>query len=136
MTAVLLALLLTAAGTEPPAAPSDAVVVEELAFATSISSMMPAGRADAFKSGTGPVFFWNRLLAAEPPAKVKHIWRRDGKLVGEFELTLRYRRGRIWSRKRVGPGSWSVDVVGEDGKPIASASFLVRSPDPTPTPRR
>ena len=116
------------AAAKSPAAAADHPDIEvvQIAFATSISSMMPVNASMSFDDSVRTVYFWNRLHVKRPPARVKHIWYLNDQKTDEFQLDIRYTRTRLWTHKNVKPGLWKVEVADADGNVIMTGAFVVK----------
>jgi hypothetical protein len=115
--------------TSPPsstAAAESQVSVDSIVFARSVESKEPVGAAKEFEASVTQVFCWTKLSAKTPPAAVKHVWYKAGRMLLEVPLTLNYSAGRYWSVKNVSPGDWTVEVVGANGEVFGSGSFKVK----------
>ena len=59
---------------------------------------------------------------------VKHVWYRDNQVAAEYELPVKGKRWRAYSRKPISKGAngdWRVDVVDDEGKLLKSLPFRV-----------
>lgn len=132
--AVLLFVLLFSAGaavaqddsTGTMAATSD--LKAEAAFGTGIADRMPVGQADTFSVNVDTVFFWTKIMGAETPTTVNHLWFHDGQKMASISLPVRGKSWRTWSYKTILPewtGEWKVVVTDDQGKEIASKTFTV-----------
>lgn len=108
---------------QKPAAPT--VKVDKLVIAATVEDRIPKGEAATFPGDTKNVFAWTRIVAESVPTKVKHVYYADGKRVAEVELAVNGSPYRVWSSKRVSPGSWKVEVQDENGDVLASSEFTV-----------
>ena len=106
-------------------APVSAIKVEKIVTAAAIEKKEPLDSATVFDKDTAQVFTWNRIISETVPAKIKHIYYRDGKKAGEITIKIGGSPWRIWSAKNVTPGSWKVEVTDENGAVLAEAAFTV-----------
>jgi hypothetical protein len=105
----------------PPAATSASA---EVKAATGVAKKEPVGEATSFPKGT-KVWAWSKVIGAKGTT-VKHVWKRDGATLWEKELTIGSNQWRIYTRRTLNkPGSYTVDVVGEDGSVLGSVTFTV-----------
>lgn len=121
----------TAAPAEQPAQqPAAAVKVEKIVNAAAVEKREPVGEAVSFAAGK--VYTWTRVTAENVPARIKHVYYKDGKKAAEIELSVNTSPCRTWSAKTVTPGSWKVEVTDEAGNVLTSAEFTVTAPAAAP----
>lgn len=112
-----------AAPATPPAAASAAAA--EIKAAKGIDKREPVDEGTTFAIGD-TVYAWTRVTGAAG-TKVTHVWKRDGKEVWKAYLRIGSKRWATNSRRKMTKaGSWTVDVVAEDGTALASVSFTVQ----------
>ena len=100
----------------------------EIAFGTGIADRMPVGQADTFSVSVDTVYFWTKIIGAETPTTVNHLWFHDGQKMASVSLPVRAESWRTWSYKTILPewtGEWKVVVTDDQGKEIASKTFTV-----------
>jgi hypothetical protein len=90
---------------------------------TGISKREAVGAADAFTAGT-KVWAWSAITGAKD-STVKHVWKKDGKVLWEKSFEVSSSRYRTWTRRSVKPGSYTVEVQAEDGTVLGSVTFTV-----------
>jgi hypothetical protein len=117
-----------AAPAEQKAAPE--IKVEKIATAASVENREPVNETTTFDANVGKVYTWTKVTAANVPAKIKHVYYKDGKMVREIELAVSSSPFRVWSWKNVTPGSWKVEVTDEAGNVLSSAEFTVSEAKP------
>ncbi len=133
LTAIICVGLSTAAAAARDEAVADAVpilTVAELAFGSGYDSEALAlvGQSERFVAGIEKIWCRTRILGAEAPTTVTHVWYRNGKTVAHVELTVGSRDWRTVSSKRLLPkwtGTWEVRVIDSAGTLLKSASFIV-----------
>ena len=120
--------LSTAAAPSPVAREAEPnITVEKIIFALDVSSRTPVGASEVFDDSSSEVYCWNQLVVSRPPANVLHQWYWNDRKVGESVIHLRYHRSRVWSRHKVRPGQWRVEIKDADsGQSIAVGAFPVR----------
>ncbi len=68
-------------------------------------------------------------LKAAGAATLKHRWSADGKVLFEIDLPVKFASPmyRQWSQKNLNgvKGSWTVEILAEDGTVLKSAAFVV-----------
>jgi hypothetical protein len=84
----------------------------------------PVEADNAFVDGEN-VVLWS-AIAGVPAGFVEHVWLRDGVEVARHYLPVGSgRRWRTWSRHKVLPGHYEVQVIGPDGSALGRTSFEV-----------
>jgi hypothetical protein len=106
---------------EAPRAPAGAAA--EVKAGTGIAKREAVGEADSFTAGS-KVWVWSSITGAKDQA-LKHVWKKDDKVIWEKEITPTSGRYRTWTRRTVKPGSYTVEVQGTDGAVLGSVSFTV-----------
>lgn len=99
--------------------------IDKIAVGTAVESKELMGTATEFDSSITRIYCWTKVVAANPPSKVTHIWYADGKKEAEVPLPINYSATRTWSSKNVWPGNWKVDVMDEAGSVLSSVEFGV-----------
>lgn len=118
-------------------APAPAIKVEKIVTAAGIEKKEPVGETAAFYKDTEKVYTWTRIIAENAPVKVKHAYYLGDKKMGEIEIPVNGSPWRIWSAKKVVPGSWKVEILDEKDAVLASAAFTVSAearPEPPAAP--
>jgi outer membrane biosynthesis protein TonB len=108
---------------EAPATPSTSGAAADVKAGTGIAKREPVGESDAFTAGT-KVWAWSSITGAKDQT-VKHVWKKDGKVLWEKEITVTSGRYRTWTRRTVKAGSYTVEVQSADGEVLGSVSFTV-----------
>lgn len=113
----------------PEAAPAPAAVeikAEKAVVATEIKDKEPVGENTVF-SGVESVYFWNKITASATPAKIKHVYYLNDKMVNTIELEIKGSPYRTWTKKTVLPGKWKVELTDEAGTVISTVEFTVEA---------
>ena len=97
------------AAAQTPAAAE--IKVEKILTAASVENREPVNATSAFDATVGRVYTWTKIVTAEVPVKIKHIYYADDKKVTEIELDVKTKTYRVWSNKSVWPGNWKVEPV-------------------------
>jgi outer membrane biosynthesis protein TonB len=108
---------------EEPATPSTSGAAADVKAGTGIAKREPVGESDAFTAGT-KVWAWSSITGAKDQT-VKHVWKKDGKVLWEKEITVTSGRYRTWTRRTVKAGSYTVEVQSADGEVLGSVTFTV-----------
>jgi hypothetical protein len=81
------------------------------------------GEAESFTAGT-KVWVWSSVTGAKGTT-VKHVWKRDDKVLWEKEFEATSGRYRTWSRRSVKAGTYTVETQSEDGTVLGTVTFTV-----------
>lgn len=113
---------------KPPAPPKEAPAADgaaaEVKAAKGVADRQPVEEGTSFPAGT-KVWAWSSITGAKDTT-VKHVWKRDGAVLWEKEMTVTSGRYRTWTRRTVSkPGSYTVEVQTADGAVIGSVEFTV-----------
>lgn len=106
-------------------APAPAIKVEKIVTAAGIEKKEPVNEASVFDKDTVKVYTWTRIIAENPPTRVKHVYYLNDKKMTEIEIAVGGSPWRIWSAKTVRPGSWKVEITDENDKVLSTAAFTV-----------
>jgi hypothetical protein len=100
----------------------------ETAFGTGVTERMPVGEAESFPADVGKVYFWTKVMGAESPTTVNHVWYYQGKEMASVSLSVRDKSWRTWSYKTILPkwtGKWTVVVTDAMGKEVSTSTFTI-----------
>jgi hypothetical protein len=92
---------------------------------TGVTDREPVNDLQQVPAEDQKVFFFTELRGMKGES-VTHVWKRDGEVMAEVKFDVGGPRWRVWSSKNMLPdwtGAWTVEVVGADGKVIASKEF-------------
>lgn len=84
-----------------------------------------SGRAERFDEGS-QVWFWTRVVGAEPGDGIRHVWIHDGQERATVELDVDGSPWRTYSAKKLHPGSvgsWTVEARDREGNVLARQTF-------------
>ena len=116
------------AAARPPGLPEAARVARAL-FTTRVERREPVDEVLVLDTRDRQVLFFTDLRGLQGRTVV-HRWRHEGRTVAEVPFEVGGPRWRVYSRKRLDPGSvgrWTVVVVDrETGWPLAAAAFEYR----------
>jgi len=110
------------AADEAPAAAPEGVAAEVKA-GTGVAKREPVGEADTFTAGS-KVWAWSAITGAKDQT-VKFVWKKDGNVIWEKEITVTSARYRTWTRRTVQAGTYTVEVQSGDGAVLGSVEFTV-----------
>jgi hypothetical protein len=104
------------------------IEVEEMTFCTGVEERAPVGAADEFTGDVGHVCCFTRIIGAQDPTTIYHVWIYDNKEMAKVELAVNSAAWRTWSTKRIldsWTGDWRVEVQTADGTVLKSSGFTV-----------
>jgi cytoskeletal protein RodZ len=120
----------------PPQSDSVAAAVDipvelfKASVCTAIEERMPVGVSEVFPWTTPKIYVWSLLRANDPPAKVRHIYYHDGRMVSDVTLKVGSSYWRTWSfhtlsgQLHIGP--WHVDIATMDGRVMRRLHFEIQ----------
>ncbi len=130
----VLALLSLALGTAPAqdeSTPAEVgLEVAEMSFGTDYDrdTRSLIGTATTFPAGVERLWCRTRILGADDPTTITHVWYRDGKTMARVELAVRSNDWRTVSSKLLLPdwtGVWEVKVLDPAGTILRAESVTV-----------
>ncbi len=92
---------------------------------TGVTDREPVNDLQKVPAEDQKVFFFTELRGMKGES-VTHVWKRNGEVMAEVKFDVGGPRWRVWSSKNMLPdwtGAWTVEVVGADGKVMASKEF-------------
>ena len=101
-----------------------------MTFCTGVEKRAPIGAAEKFESDVGEVCCFTKIIGAEDPATIYHVWIYDNKEMAKVALAVNSAAWRTWSAKRViesWTGDGRVEVQTADGTVLKSAGFTVEA---------
>jgi len=104
--------------------------VERILAARGVANHLPIGISERFGPNTAEVFCWSDISVEGTPASIRHVWYHDEKRIVAVHLDILSPRYKSYSRCKVIPGRWRVDVARAgyaDNLPevIGSTAFIV-----------
>jgi len=118
---------------KPAPAPAGTVAREQ--FTSNIENREPVDDLDSLSADHDKVFFFTDLRDFGGQT-VTHHWMHDGEDVADVKFQVGGPRWRVWSSKRLmdsSTGTWTVEVVAENGSVVDKKSFQVTAPQPAPS---
>lgn len=102
--------------------------ITELAVTTKIVRGKPIDSVHRISSASVKALYcFTRTVSDTGEEKaIRHIWFKDNEKVAEYDLPVKGKRWRTYSKKAVDKGSagdWRVDITDEEGKPLKSVRF-------------
>mgnify|MGYP000409604186 CR=1 FL=1 len=119
---VLLLLILSA----PHAWALEAV---DSVITTAIVDREPVDKVQAFPVASGKLYCFTRVVGAEEPTVVYHVWFRGDRLMSRVELAVNSNNWRTWSAKKFTgdqSGAWRVEIQDAAGNVMQQVDFLLR----------
>jgi hypothetical protein len=134
-TAVVLVVVLAAR-------PSPALEIRDAVMTTAVVEREPVDEVSALPIQGGELFCFTRVVGADRPSVVYHLWYRGERLVSRVELPVNSPSWRTWSMRRFGdaqdtasgavadgdegPGDWRVEIRGADGALLETLRFVLK----------
>ena len=120
--------LLLFLGAAPARAAESGLKITEMAVTTKIVKGNPIDSVHRISSRSVPALFcFTRLQsAADLATTIRHVWYRDNFKVGDYELPVKGKRWRTFSKKEIekgAAGDWRVDALDSEGRLIGSVKF-------------
>jgi hypothetical protein len=114
---------------------SEVSLKAEAELCTGIEERMPVGTAESFAPEVDKVYLWCKILGAEEPTSVRHVWYYDGEEMAMVELAVESESWRTWSYKTILPewtGNWEVKVLDANDKVLKTMAFKIGEMDTEP----
>lgn len=111
------------------AASVSAVEITDAVITTAVVDREPVDAVEAFPVQNGKLFCFTRVMGAEEPTVIYHLWYREGQLMSRVELPVKSSSWRTWSAKNLledWPGDWRVEVQDATGQLLQTLSFQLR----------
>lgn len=106
-----------------------AVEVAEGTITTAIVEREPVDSVEVFPVQNGKLYCFTKVVGAEEPTVVYHLWYRENQLMSRVELPVKSSSWRTWSAKNLleeWPGDWRVEVQDASGLLLQTFSFQLR----------
>jgi hypothetical protein len=125
---VIMAALLI--GVTAPVAAQDApaLVVQDPAICLDVVTRACVDANDVFPAAVGKLFCFTKILGAQDPTTITHVWYFGDIERARVNLTVRSANFRTFSSKRIQAheiGNWRVDVLGPGDALLKSITFEV-----------
>lgn len=106
------------------------IKITEMAVTTKIVKGNPIDSVSRISAlSVKALFCFTRLNKdLEEDASVKHVWYKNNQVVAEYDLPVKGKHWRTYSRKLIGKGAsgdWRVDVLDEEGNLLKSVNFRI-----------
>lgn len=106
-----------------------ALEIAEAAITTAVVEREPVDSVVAFPVQNGKLYCFTRVVGAQEPTVVYHLWYREGQLMSRVELPVKSSSWRTWSAKNLledWPGDWRVEIQDASGQLLQTLSFQLR----------
>jgi hypothetical protein len=106
-----------------------AVEIADAVITTAVVDREPVDAVEAFPVQNGKLYCFTRVVGAEEPTFVYHLWYRENQLMSRVELPVKSSSWRTWSAKNLledGPGDWRVEIQDASGRLLQKLSFKLR----------
>ena len=108
---------------------SSLLSIQEGVMCLDVVDRVPVGTGDIFPKEVPKLFCFTKVLGAQTPTTITHIWYHNGALESKVTLPVNSVSWRTWSSLMMTPekaGEWMVEIVTEDGIALESIIFLIR----------
>jgi hypothetical protein len=90
-----------------------------------VNSELAGGATAGVPFSAGEQVYAHTTISGHGAGFIEHVWLRDGVEVARHYMPVGDdRRWRTWSRHRLGPGAYRVELYGPDGRCLAAKSFF------------
>ena len=109
------------------------IQVDYMAFSTAIEQRKPSDARTSFTNEAENVFCFSRIVNADGPTFIYHVWSFAGEEKFRISLSVRDKSWRTWSTRTTerllsqGAGTWRVDVMLQDGQILESKEFVIHA---------
>lgn len=106
-----------------------AIEIADGVITTAVVDREPVDAVEAFPVQNGKLYCFTRVVGAEEPTVVYHLWYREDQLMSRVELPVKSSSWRTWSAKNLledWPGDWRVEVQDASGQLLQTLSFQLR----------
>ena len=110
------------------AQPGTSLQVLDATISRDVIQRAPVDAGDSFPASVGKLFCFSRMVGAQSPTEVTHVWYFGDVERAQVKLPVQAGQWRTWSSKIIQPhevGQWFVDVIGPGGKVLQTLQFKV-----------
>lgn len=110
------------------AQPGASLQVLDATISRDVIQRAPVDAGDSFPASAGKLFCFTRMVGAQSPTEVTHVWYFGDVERAQVKLPVQAGQWRTWSSKIIQPhevGQWFVDVIGPGGKVLQTLQFKV-----------
>jgi hypothetical protein len=104
------------------------LTVSVAAICRDVVDREPMDSGNSFTVDVGKLYCFTKIMGAESPTHVTHVWYFDGTERARVELAVNGASWRTFSSKIIQPhelGAWRVDVLDADGNVLKALDFEV-----------
>ena len=121
-------VLLLCFSVAPAGAVEDGLKITEMAVTTKVVKGNPIDSVHRISSASVTALYcFTRLQSAlGEETTIRHVWYRDNEKVGEYNLPVKGKRWRTFSKKTIKKGEagdWRVEALDKEGRLIGSVQF-------------
>jgi Protein of unknown function (DUF2914) len=121
-------LLLLFLCAHPQRVAADGLKITEMAVTTKIVRGNPIDAVRRISSASVKALYcFTRIVSeSDGDTTIRHLWYKDGEKVAEYELPVKGKKWRTYSKKAVEKGltgDWRVDALDREGKLLKSVKF-------------
>jgi hypothetical protein len=112
-----------------PAQAQPAIVVDNISICTAVENREPVGVDTVFSSNTGQLYCYTQLTSPQDTSVISHVWFYNDEEMARVTLTLKAKKWRTWSSKRIVKewiGDWRVEVQNSAGALLHKKSFKIQ----------
>jgi hypothetical protein len=109
-------------------AEAQALMVERAVICKNVVNRAPVDAGNSFATSIDKIFFFTKIVGAENPTEIIHVWYFDGTERDRVTLAVGGSPWRTYSSKRLRPsdvGPWHVDVLDAGGNMLDRVAFDV-----------
>lgn len=124
-----LALIGLCLGVFLSAAHASGLEVAEAVITTAVVEREPIDEVKVFPREIGRLYCFTRIVGADEPTLVYHLWYRSEELMSRVALPVNSPSWRTWSLKPVQDdesGEWRVEIQNEEGVVLKKVHFELR----------
>ncbi len=111
------------------ATPVWSIEVIEAVITTAVVDRNPVDQVTAFPTQNGKLYCFTRIIGAEGPAEVFHVWYRGKQMMSQIKLPVNSPDWRTWSAKSFledRSKEWHVEIQDVDGNILQKVGFQLR----------
>ena len=111
------------------ATPVWSIEVIEAVITTAVVDRNPVDQVTAFPTQNGKLYCFTRIIGAEGPTEVAHVWYHGKQLMSRMKLPVNSPEWRTWSAKSFledQSGEWHVEIHDFDGNILQKVGFQLR----------
>jgi hypothetical protein len=124
----LIALCLLVTSVALHAQEAGPLAVETATICQDVLDLEPVGMGTVFPASVGKLYYFTKIVHANPPTEVTHVWYYGDTEKARVTLRVNSTSWRTYSSKIIQfreTGVWYVDVLGPDGNRLTSTTFEV-----------